>query len=89
MASCERISCNASKDHPQWTPAAIKSALITTAYNLDNAGKPITDLAFGNNSTPFQHGAGHVDPNKALNPGLVYHIQPSDYEAFLCSLGYS
>ncbi|RZC85414.1 hypothetical protein C5167_041597 [Papaver somniferum] len=77
------------KAHSIWSPAAIKSALMTTAYNLDNSGKPITDLAFGNMSNPFQHGAGHVDPNKALNPGLVYDIQSSDYEAFLCSLGYS
>ncbi|KAI3914369.1 hypothetical protein MKW98_014976 [Papaver atlanticum] len=75
--------------HRKWSPAAIKSALMTTAYNSDKAGKPITDLATGKVSTPFQHGAGHVDPNKALNPGLVYDIQPSDYVAFLCSIGYN
>ncbi|KAI3951957.1 hypothetical protein MKW92_043398 [Papaver armeniacum] len=75
--------------HRKWSPAAIKSALMTTAYNSDNAGKPITDLATGKVSTPFQHGAGHVNPNKALNPGLVYDIQPNDYVAFLCSIGYS
>ncbi|KAI3901839.1 hypothetical protein MKW92_003548, partial [Papaver armeniacum] len=77
------------KVHPNWTPAAIKSALMTTAYNSDNSGKPIIDLANGNISTPFQDGAGHVDPNKSLNPGLVYDIQPDDYDAFLCSLGYN
>ncbi|KAI3956995.1 hypothetical protein MKW92_012161, partial [Papaver armeniacum] len=54
--------------HRKWSPAAIKSALMTTAYNSDNAGKPITDLATGKVSTPFQHGAGHVNPNEALNP---------------------
>ncbi|RZC52934.1 hypothetical protein C5167_021353 [Papaver somniferum] len=75
--------------YPDWSSAAIKSALMTTAYNLDNAGKIFTDLSTGNNSIPFMHGAGHVDPNKALNPGLVYDIQPSDYEAFLCSIGYN
>ncbi|KAI3956994.1 hypothetical protein MKW92_012160 [Papaver armeniacum] len=91
-AACPHVSGLAAmlmKAHPNWSPAAIKSALMTTAYNLDNAGKPFTDLAFGNMSNPFQHGAGHVDPNKALNPGLVYDIQSTDYEAFLCSLGYS
>ncbi|XP_026438699.1 subtilisin-like protease SBT1.4 [Papaver somniferum] len=77
------------KAHPKWTPAAIKSALMTTTYNSDKAGKQITDLATRNISNPFQHGAGHVDPNNALNPGLVYDIQPSDYEAFLCSIGYN
>ncbi|RZC91353.1 hypothetical protein C5167_027413 [Papaver somniferum] len=77
------------KVHPNWTPGAVKSALMTTAYNVDNGGKPITDMADGGISNPFQHGAGHVDPNKATNPGLVYDIQPSNYDAFLCSLGYS
>ncbi|RZC86700.1 hypothetical protein C5167_030052 [Papaver somniferum] len=90
--SCPHVSGLAAmlrKAYPNWSPAAIKSALMTTAYNLDNAGKIFTDLSTGRDSTPFQHGAGHVDPNKALNPGLVYDIQPSDYEAFLCSIGYN
>ncbi|KAI3956997.1 hypothetical protein MKW92_012163 [Papaver armeniacum] len=46
------------KAHPTWSPAAIKSSLMTTAYNADNAGNQITDQASGNISTPFQHGAG-------------------------------
>ncbi|KAI3919071.1 hypothetical protein MKW98_016624 [Papaver atlanticum] len=90
--SCPHVSGLAAmlrKAYPNWSPAAIKSALMTTAYNLDNAGKNFTDLSTGKDSTPFQHGAGHVDPNKALNPGLVYDIQPSDYEAFLCSIRYN
>ncbi|KAI3961029.1 hypothetical protein MKW92_017174 [Papaver armeniacum] len=90
--SCPHVSGLAAmlrKAYPNWSPAAIKSALMTTSYNLDNAGKIFTDLSTGRDSTPFQHGAGHVDPNKALNPGLVYDIQPSDYEAFLCSIGYN
>ncbi|RZC68059.1 hypothetical protein C5167_031315 [Papaver somniferum] len=90
--SCPHVSGLAAllrNAYPQWSPAAIKSALMTTAYNLDNAGKTFTDLSTGRDSTPFLHGAGHVDPNKALNPGLVYDIQPIDYEAFLCSIGYN
>ncbi|KAI3927181.1 hypothetical protein MKW92_049044 [Papaver armeniacum] len=75
--------------YPKWSPAAIKSALMTTAYNIDNSGRHITDFATNNYSTPFQHGSGHVNPNKALNPGLVYDIAPSDYLAFLCSIGYN
>ncbi|XP_026384647.1 subtilisin-like protease SBT1.4 [Papaver somniferum] len=79
---------------PKWSPAAIKLALMTTAYIVDNSGKYITVInnTGGDNgkfSTPFQHGSGHVDPNKALNPGLVYDITPSDYEAFLCTIGYN
>ncbi|KAI3936651.1 hypothetical protein MKX01_034080 [Papaver californicum] len=75
--------------HPKWSPAAIKSALMTTAYNIDNSGKYISDLSTGRFSTLFEHGSGHVDANRALNPGLVYDSVPDDYAAFLCSLGYT
>lgn len=76
------------KAYPDWSPAAIKSALMTTAYNLDNGGRNIKDLASGDESSPFVHGAGHVDPNRALNPGLVYDIDVDDYVGFLCAIGY-
>nr|CAD1827235.1 unnamed protein product [Ananas comosus var. bracteatus] len=33
--------------------------------------------------------AGHVDPNSALDPGLLYDAQVDDYIAFLCSIGYT
>ncbi|KAF8690062.1 hypothetical protein HU200_041423 [Digitaria exilis] len=75
--------------HPDWSPAVIKSALMTTAYNVDNAGDTIKDLATGVESTPFVRGAGHVDPNSALDPGLVYDAGTDDYVSFLCALGYT
>lgn len=89
--SCPHVSGLAAllrNAYPNWSPAAVKSALMTTAYNLDNSGKNFTDLATGKQSSPFVHGSGHVDPNRALNPGLVYDIDTSDYIAFLCSIGY-
>uniref|UniRef100_A0ACD5XBC2 Uncharacterized protein n=1 Tax=Avena sativa TaxID=4498 RepID=A0ACD5XBC2_AVESA len=74
---------------PEWSPAAIKSALMTTAYNVDSSGGIIKDMATGKEAGPFQLGAGHVDPNRALDPGLVYDAGEDDYISFLCALGYT
>ncbi|XP_027103279.1 subtilisin-like protease SBT1.4 [Coffea arabica] len=90
--ACPHVSGLAALLHkafPDWTPAAIKSALMTTAYNVDNRGNNIMDISTGKESIPFGHGSGHVDPNKALNPGLVYDMGTSDYVGFLCTIGYS
>ncbi|EXB36979.1 Subtilisin-like protease [Morus notabilis] len=81
------ISALLKKVYPTWSPAAIKSALMTTAYDLDNDGQRLRDLA-GKRSTPFAHGSGHVDPSRALDPGLIYDMNVTDYVGFLCSIGY-
>ncbi|KAJ4826649.1 hypothetical protein Tsubulata_001526 [Turnera subulata] len=75
--------------HPEWTPAAIRSALMTTAYVTYKDGQKLQDVATGKDSTPFDHGAGHVDPVSALNPGLVYDLTTDDYLGFLCALNYT
>ncbi|KZV29884.1 hypothetical protein F511_17308 [Dorcoceras hygrometricum] len=75
--------------HPDWSPAAIRSALMTTAKVVDKNGKLIEDVSTGKPSTPFDHGAGHVDPVSALNPGLIYDLGVDDYLYFLCALNYT
>ncbi|KAK6923115.1 Peptidase S8/S53 domain [Dillenia turbinata] len=75
--------------HPEWSPAAIRSALMTTAYTAYKNGKIIEDISTGKAATPFDFGAGHVDPLSALNPGLLYDITTDDYLNFLCSLNYT
>ncbi|KAF5191187.1 Subtilisin-like protease SBT1.5 [Thalictrum thalictroides] len=75
--------------HPDWSPSRIKSAMMTTSYIVDNAGKHILDEATYNVSTPWDYGSGHVDPEKALDPGLVYDLTVTDYIDNLCASGYS
>ncbi|OMO91792.1 hypothetical protein COLO4_18089 [Corchorus olitorius] len=90
--SCPHISGLAAllkAAHPEWSPSAIKSALMTTAYTQDNTNSSLRDAADGSLSSPWAHGAGHVDPQKALSPGLVYDISTEEYITFLCSLGYA
>ncbi|KAE8698677.1 Subtilase family protein, putative isoform 4 [Hibiscus syriacus] len=75
--------------HPKWSPAAIKSALVTTASMKDEYGQnTVAEGAPHKQADPFDYGGGHVDPNKALDPGLVYDIETSDYVSFLCAMGY-
>uniref|UniRef100_A0A0E0CS79 Subtilisin-like protease n=2 Tax=Oryza meridionalis TaxID=40149 RepID=A0A0E0CS79_9ORYZ len=90
--SCPHVSGIAAllkKARPSWSPEMIMSALMTTAYGTDSAGDDIKDMATGMAAGPFDLGAGHVDPNRALDPGLVYDAGMDDYLDFLCGLGYS
>ncbi|KAL6978740.1 hypothetical protein U1Q18_041010 [Sarracenia purpurea var. burkii] len=81
------IAALARSAHPKWTPAAIKSAIMTTADVTDHSGRPIMD---GDNPAGiFAVGAGHVNPERAMDPGLIYDIRPDDYIAHLCTLGYT
>ncbi|OIW14905.1 hypothetical protein TanjilG_30624 [Lupinus angustifolius] len=75
--------------HPDWSPAAIRSALMTTAYRTYKNGQTIEDIATGLPATPFDYGAGHVDPVAALDPGLVYNATADDYLNFFCALKYT
>ena len=42
----------------------------------------------GTVATPFDYGAGQVNPTGALDPGLVYDLAADDYLHFLCNYGY-
>ncbi|MCP2353530.1 subtilisin family serine protease [Nonomuraea thailandensis] len=63
--------------HPSWSPMAVKSALMTTGRDVRDG--PGTDAA-----VTFAQGAGHVTPNDAADPGLVYDSGIEDWLAFLC-----
>ncbi|KAK7378467.1 hypothetical protein VNO80_03909 [Phaseolus coccineus] len=66
--------------HPSWSPAVLKSALMTTATPLNPAL---------NMDAEFAYGAGQINPLKAVDPGLVYDAGPNDYINFLCGQGYN
>ncbi|XP_072987423.1 CO(2)-response secreted protease [Typha latifolia] len=72
---------------PTWSPAAIRSAIMTTATQTDNNKLPITDYS-GSSANPYDVGAGEVNPAGALEPGLVYEAGTEDYLQFLCNYGY-
>jgi subtilisin family serine protease len=63
--------------HPNWSPMAIKSALMTSGYDVIDGG-------INTATRIFRQGAGHVRPNSAADPGLVYDHGFNDWLAFLC-----
>ena len=66
--------------NPGWSPMAVKSAMMTTAYDLKQAdGSPDTN--------PFNEGAGHVDPKRFFDPGLVVTSTPTQWIGFLRGQG--
>ena len=63
---------------PDWGPSAVKSALMTSARQdlVQSDGESVAN--------PFDYGAGHIVPNAALNPGLVYDVSDDEFDAFAC-----
>ncbi|CAO1946266.1 unnamed protein product [Urochloa humidicola] len=69
--------------HPNWSPAALKSAIMTTASIIDARSMPILAQGLPRKiADPFDYGGGNINPNKAAEPGLIYDIDPSDYDKF-------
>ena len=67
--------------YPSWSPMAIKSALMTTGTDVLDGGTP---APVTNPVLIFRQGAGHVRPNSAADPGLVFDHGFNDWLAFLC-----
>lgn len=87
------ISALIKQKYPHWSPAAIKSALMTTATTLDREGRPLQAQQYSGSeimtlvqANPFDYGSGAVDPKAALDPGLILEASYADYIRFLCSI---
>ncbi|CAO2166686.1 unnamed protein product [Urochloa humidicola] len=99
--------------HPQWSHAALKSAIITSGNYLtlmkcylgklkctilqmiclffsrskattkDEHGTPILAEALRRKVADlFDYGGGNINPNGAADPGLIYDIDPREYNKF-------
>ncbi|WP_071659491.1 S8 family serine peptidase [Streptomyces humi] len=66
--------------HPEWSPMAVKSALMTTAVDTK-------DASGGKETDPYAQGSGEVDPTAMLNPGLVYDSSNRDWLGYEEGLG--
>ncbi|OUR62598.1 serine protease [Colwellia sp. 39_35_sub15_T18] len=66
------------ESNSNWTPAQIKSAMMTTAR------QNLTKEDGSTSADPYDFGAGHVDPVSAMDPGLLFDANIGDYLAFLC-----
>ncbi|HSG42695.1 MAG TPA: S8 family serine peptidase [Anaerolineales bacterium] len=70
--------------HPDWSPAMIKSAMMTTAY------QDVKDNDRVSPADPFDMGAGHVNPGgqwikgSVAEPGLAYDAGLFEYAAYTC-----
>lgn len=56
---------------PRWSPAQVRSAMVTTASDL--SGRP----------GAFSQGAGQVDPSRFLDPGLVFDTPAAAWQRVL------
>ncbi|OMO75492.1 hypothetical protein COLO4_26110 [Corchorus olitorius] len=82
------IAATVKGKNPTWSPAAIRSAIITTATQTNNMKTLITNEK-GEAATPYDFGAGEVSTTGPLQPGLVYETTTIDYLNFLCYHGYN
>ncbi|GAY52876.1 hypothetical protein CUMW_145340 [Citrus unshiu] len=88
---CAARHCSSGVTIPaSWSPVStleqtVMSLRITHPSLKDEYAQSI--VAEG---APHKHyGGGHVNPNKAADPGLAYGKEVSDYARFLCAMGYN
>ncbi|XVF63650.1 hypothetical protein PTKIN_Ptkin09bG0103700 [Pterospermum kingtungense] len=81
------IAATVKSRNQEWSSSAIRSAIMTTATQINNLKTPITTEK--GTATPYDFGAGEVTTTGPLQPGLVYETTAIDYLNFLCYHGYN
>lgn len=66
--------------NPDWSPAAVISAIVTTATPMASNSSPEAEFAYGGDQ---------MNPVRAAYPGLVYDASEAHYVGFLCAQGYN
>ncbi|XP_075640588.1 subtilisin-like protease SBT3 [Castanea sativa] len=70
--------------HPDWSPTAIKSCIMTTADTYDNTHNPIKDNKNNSIASPLAMGAGEgattYKGNVTLPKGSTVTVSPTDVE---------
>ncbi|KAG0460388.1 hypothetical protein HPP92_020685 [Vanilla planifolia] len=77
------------QNHPEWSPAAVASAIMTTANDAGvGTGPLLAQRANGDlvAATPFDYGSGAINPTRALDPGLIFDAEFKHYIQFLCAV---
>ncbi|GJP48752.1 hypothetical protein CLOM_g8027, partial [Closterium sp. NIES-68] len=69
--------------HPDWTPAQVISAMMSTAAVRTNQGGAIPAGDTGSAASPWDMGAGHISPKRVLDPGLTYNAGIREFANFL------
>ncbi|KAJ0011487.1 hypothetical protein Pint_33070 [Pistacia integerrima] len=64
------------------------NAKKTKSTTSDRSWRPILDYN-KTEASPIAYGVGHVNPNNALDPGLVFDLNPENYLNYLCAHGYN
>ncbi|KAF7129686.1 hypothetical protein RHSIM_Rhsim10G0152300 [Rhododendron simsii] len=75
IAGVAALLCSA---HHDWSPSAIRSALMATATTIDNEDALLARYEDMGQATPLSVGVGHINSAMASNPELVYDADTSD-----------
>ncbi|KAK7848135.1 subtilisin-like protease sbt3.11 [Quercus suber] len=61
--------------------------MMTTAYAMDNTGTILKSEHTKDFGSPIEFGAGHINPNKAMDTGLIYDMVAMNFSRVVTNVG--